>query len=440
MRRALSLILAGLALAASPAAAAEPKPTLPPFSWAYQPVGVDERGLWMEADDLEREFRDSRLLVRDEALNSYIHGVLCRAVGEDRCKGVRLYIIRDPSFNASMAANGMMQINTGLLLRLHSEAELAAAIAHEFGHFELRHTLEAFKRRRRSTDALMWAGITGGRNGANLQLAIIGSFFRFKREEEIAADIRSFEYLAASTYRAAASPAIWERMMAEYEASAAARKLKFRNARRPSFVDSHPTDMQRMVYLKALAAEHGDGGEDGVDGYAKALAAWRPQFLADAIKLNDFGGSEYILAELARSGWTKELLAARGDLYRLRGNPRDLTVAAQAYRDAIAQGATDPAIHRDLGMVLLRSGARADAATALQRYLALRPDAADKTMVALLIDQAGATSGAAVMHAESGAPAVSPGSPANAPPEPASGGSAVAGARALAPANDGSTK
>src|SRR5689334_6775142 len=101
MPRVRGLILAGLALAASAAAAAERSPVLPPFSWAYQPVGVDERGLWTEADELERAFRDSRLLVRDEALNNYVHGVLCRAVGEDRCKGVRLYILRDASFNAA---------------------------------------------------------------------------------------------------------------------------------------------------------------------------------------------------------------------------------------------------------------------------------------------------------------------------------------------------
>src|SRR3954463_4641687 len=187
MRRVNSFILSGLALVS---AAATPPPALPPFSWAYQPVGVDERGMWLEADEIEREFRDSRLLIRDEALNNYVHGVLCRAVGEDRCKGVRLYILRDASFNAGMFPNGMMQVNTGTFLHMRSEAELAAVLAHEFGHFELRHQLAAFKRARRATDSMMWIGITGGRSAARTQLAILGSFFRFQRLEEAEADIR----------------------------------------------------------------------------------------------------------------------------------------------------------------------------------------------------------------------------------------------------------
>jgi hypothetical protein len=439
MRHARHLIVAGLALAATASAAAEPAKTLPPFSWAYQPVGTEERGLWMEADEFERALRESRLIVRDEALNTYVRGVLCRAIGEDRCKGVRLYIVREPLFNASMMANGVLQLNTGLLLRTRSEAELAASLAHEFAHFELRHTLQASRRERRATDDVLWTALTV-RNSAYLQIAIIGSLYRFVRSEEIEADIRSFDYLSASPYRAAAFPAIWERSMAESDAAMAARKLKFRNPKRASFFDDHPTDMQRVAYLKELVAKRGDHGEDGVEAYAKAMATWRPQFLADQIKLNDFGASEYILAELARSGWTSDLLVARGDLYRLRGNPRDLVVAAQAYRGAIGQGVSDPGIRRDLGMVLLRSGARADAATALQDYLKLRPDAADKPMVAMLIDQAGGTTGPAVMQAQAGAPATPANPQALAPLAPQSGGASAAGARALAPASDSGTK
>jgi predicted Zn-dependent protease len=434
MHRACRTILTCVLTAATTVATAKTPSSLPTYSWAYQPVGVDERGQWMQADEVERELRTSRLVIRDETLNNYVHGVLCRAVGDDRCKGVRIYIVRDPSLNAGMYANGAMQVNTGALLRVRGEAELAAVLAHEFGHFELRHGLEGFKRERAMGDALMWFAIAGGQNGSLLQLLIVGSFYRFTREQEKAADIKSFDYLAASPYRAGAGAEIWEHMMAERDATAAARKQRSHSAQRHTFYDTHPSNIERTTYLKELASKRGNEGDDGVEAYAKAMAKWRPQFLADQVKLNDFGGSEYILGALAYAGWNSDLLAARGDLYRLRGNPRDLVVAAQSYRDAIAKGATDPIIRRDLGMVLLRSGARADAATALQQYLALQPDATDKPMVAMLINQAGPTPGAPVMSAQATAPATPP---AVAPVVPATAQAAVAGGATASMASGG---
>jgi hypothetical protein len=395
----------------------------------------------MEADEDERQFRDSRLIVRDEALVSYVHGVLCRAVGDDRCKGVRLYIVRDPSLNASMTANGMMRVNTGALLRMRGEAELAAVLGHEFGHFELRHVLASFKHERSTTDALTWFAIAGGQNGSLLHILIEGSRYRFSRAQETEADTRAFDYLAASPYRAGAAAEVWEHMMAETDATAAARKQRSHSAQRHSFYDTHPSNIERVANLKKLASKRGNEGDDGVEAYTKAMAKWRPQFLADQLKLNDFGGSEYILGALAYAGWTSDLLAARGDLYRMRGNPRDLVVAAQCYRDAIAKGATDAIVRRDLGMVLLRSGARADAATALQQYLELQPNAADKPMVAMLINQAGPAPAAAVMSAQATAPtaqpAAAPAGPTTPPAVQATAQAAAAGSATARAASSG---
>jgi predicted Zn-dependent protease len=127
-------------------------PALPTYSAAYQPQGVDERGLWMEMDEAERATRDSKAVINDPKLVQYVRDVLCRTVGEDRCRTVRIYIMRDASFNASMAPNGMMLVNTGVLLRARDEAELASVIGHEFAHFELRHSLMGFKQRAIGTD------------------------------------------------------------------------------------------------------------------------------------------------------------------------------------------------------------------------------------------------------------------------------------------------
>ncbi|WP_253201286.1 tetratricopeptide repeat protein [Sphingomonas quercus] len=102
--------------------------------------------------------------------------------------------------------------------------------------------------------------------------------------------------------------------------------------------------------------------------------------------MNDFGGSDFILGALAdERGWTGELLFARGELYRARGNPRDLQMASIWYRDAKAAGYAAPELDRGLGLALLRNGRTEDAREALAAYLAARPDASDARMIQALL-------------------------------------------------------
>ena len=120
MKAALAAVCGALALA-TPASAAtdtKPAPPPPPFAGVYQPQGVDEIGMWREDDESERTLTNSPVVIRDEALTSYVKGVLCAAVGSDRCNSTRVYILREPSFGASMSPNGTMRVYSGLLLRM----------------------------------------------------------------------------------------------------------------------------------------------------------------------------------------------------------------------------------------------------------------------------------------------------------------------------------
>jgi predicted Zn-dependent protease len=113
----------------------------------------DEKGIWMEMLEYEEQLKKSPLLVRDVDLNVYLRTVTCEVAG-DYCPDVRIYLVRNPGFNASMTSTGMMMIWTGLLLRVNSTDELAAVIGHEIAHYTRLHTLERF----RSAKARMTAG------------------------------------------------------------------------------------------------------------------------------------------------------------------------------------------------------------------------------------------------------------------------------------------
>ncbi|MFC3212789.1 M48 family metallopeptidase [Novosphingobium panipatense] len=333
--------------------------------------------------------RDSPLRIRDGNLEKYLLGVLCREVGQERCAGVRLYAMEDPQFNASMMPNGAMFVQSGFLLRVRNEGELAAVLGHEFAHFELRHGLNGFKNRRTGTDVMAWVTVLGGLSNTptgNAQLSLVGSIFRFNRDQETAADLLGLKYIAQSGYPAHSASEIWKSLMAEQEATARGRKLKAKQHFTAGFFDTHPTPLSRAVYLAQEADKLPAGGDPRKQELQDALAPYLPRFLAAQNKLNDFGGTDYILSNLAaRSGWTSDLLFARGELYRARANPRDLQLASQFYREAKAAGYAAPDLDRNLGLALIRNGQVEEGRAALSAYLMAAPEASDAAIIHTLM-------------------------------------------------------
>lgn len=374
------IIAAAMLFSMSPKLSAQ---ALPPYVQAYSPTTVDERGLWMEADESERAMRDSRFLITDPKLQTYVRGIFCRTVGEERCRNVRIYILRIPHLNATMYANGMMTIWSGLLLRVKSEAELGAVLGHEFAHFELRHSLKAFQARRTASDIMVWSALLG----INIQEIMLGNFYAFSRDQEKQADLLGLQYLGQSPYPSSAAAQIWERSMAEQDATEAGRKRKAKHRYSAGFFASHPTELARASYLREAASKIGDQGDPAEAAYREAIGGWYHEFLRDQIKLNDFGGSEYLLEQQAGGKWTSELLYIRAELYRLRGNSRDLMSAAQFYQQAIDAGYSGADARRELGLALLRTQQIALGREALHRYLSENPNASDTAMISALLAQ-----------------------------------------------------
>lgn len=390
----VAMLLSAAALASSPASA-EPAPLPPPYQGIYQPQGTDEAGLWREDDESERLLATSPIVIDDEDLRTYLKGVLCDTVGDDRCDAVRIYVLREPTFNATMSPNGTMRIFSGLLLRVRSEAELGAVLGHEFGHFEQRHSLERFKARRRGTDILAWSALLASmaptydsyRTYRNIEISIYGHLYKYTRDQEREADRLGIAYLNSSHFRPQAASEVWQSIMAELETSAQVRGLRRPRFDAVAFTASHPPHGERAAYLAELAVPDGVTRDDGAARYRQALARWLPLFLEDQIKLNDFGASEYIIGRLAEDGWTAWLWLARGELYRTRGHQRDLTRAAEFYAKAVELDPSLAAAYRGLGLSLLKTGQQSAGAQALRRYLELAPDAPDAAMIRLMVPQ-----------------------------------------------------
>ena len=110
--------IAGLLLIHAASHAFEPvDPIVPPH---YEPPSRNaEGGIWMVMDKMEAHLAKSPLRITDPVLETYLQEISCR-LAPDYCDDIRIYVLRTPHFTASLAPNGMMQIWTGLLLRVRN--------------------------------------------------------------------------------------------------------------------------------------------------------------------------------------------------------------------------------------------------------------------------------------------------------------------------------
>jgi len=369
-----------------------PTDLTPLVAQGYRPIEPDERGLWQECDRLEGEMASSKLLLNDPSLKNYIQGVMERLLGKP-AGDLRIYPMHNAEFNAAMTPNGMMIVNSGLLVRMRNEAQFAAVLGHESGHYLRRHTLKNWRQLKSKTAAMSWLALLGGAvggslgyglaNGINMTLAL--SLFSFSRELESEADAYGLQLLKGANYPPEAAGQVWAQLISERKASASERKKPYRD-KSLSMLSTHPPNEDRMRDLTdtaALLAKQLPGAQYDAhrEEWLAAVGPLRPMLLDEQVKLNDPGGSLYLLNSLAQDGWDGVLRYHEGEVYRLRGSAGDDALAAQAYAAAVAAPNAPPEAFRAHGYALLRTGQDQDGHRALARYLELAPQAADAEMV-----------------------------------------------------------
>lgn len=354
------------------------------FVGPHQPADKLERSLWLQMDEFERDLQTSKQVIHDPALNEYVRGVLCRTVGPE-CEHIRLYIMRSPYFNATMAPNGMMQVWSGLLLRTQNEAQLAAVLGHEFAHFKQKHGLQIFRKAKDKSNTAAWLAFTGV--GLLFSIGLYDSLFRFSREQEEEADLDGLEMIRAAGYDPREVPRIWKQLLDESDATREARgRKKKKRKTKGGLFDTHPPSQARVDYLEAAIAAYPEvSGETGEERYRSAMRDLWPQFLDDQLKLNDHGGSEFLIEVMGEAnGWNPWLTYARAEFHRRRGHDGDFETAIEFYSQAIAAGGELPELWRGRGYALRKLGRKEEAKPDFAEYLKREPEAPDRAMVAML--------------------------------------------------------
>ncbi len=349
-------------------------------------LATDEAGLWMRSDRLEQRIQTSGNLLRDPAINAYLQELTCN-LADQYCGDIRIYLSRTPYFNAYMAPNGLMNVWTGLLLRVDNEAQLAAVLAHEIGHYLRRHSVQLYRDARDKTNAGAFLSVGLGGIGTLTQFALLGSVFAYQRDMEREADGYSLLLMARAGYDPREAHKIWARIQKEKEADPDPEDA-------PTIYATHPPSDERRDALDDLGGKVFDKlGSDKIatESFRAVIAPYKTELLRDEIDLRNFERSFALFDMLLESDPNPaEIIFFKGELHRARGDKDagDAATALDFYDKALAAEGTPPTeIYRSMGLLHRRQGNSAAAARAFRTYLELEPDSVERPFIQSYIEE-----------------------------------------------------
>jgi predicted Zn-dependent protease len=197
---------------------------------------------------LAQEVERSAKLVDDPVVSEYVNRVGQNLVRNSDAKvPFTIKVIDSDVVNAFALPGGFFYVNSGLVLRADSEAELAGVMAHEIAHVAARHgTKNATKGElaQLATIPLIMLG-PGGWAGyglyEGLQFAIPMSFLKFSRDAEREADYLGLEYMYKAGYDPNAFVTFFEKVETEE---------KRQPGTIPKFFSTHPPTPDRVQNIQ----------------------------------------------------------------------------------------------------------------------------------------------------------------------------------------------
>ncbi|MEW5725224.1 MAG: M48 family metallopeptidase, partial [Thermodesulfobacteriota bacterium] len=201
-------------------------------------------------------FQEHVEFVDDPAVTAYVNGLgrkILARLGPQPFE-YRFFVIKSEAINAFAAPAGYVFLNSGTLVQLQTEGQLAAILSHEIAHVTGRHMarrIENNKKLNWATVAGILAGtLLGGAPGAAVAMGSVGANMSaqlaFSREDEREADRKGLEYLQAAGY----SP----------QDMAGAFEIMFQSSYHqpqdiPSYFTTHPGLGERISAIRASAGE-----------------------------------------------------------------------------------------------------------------------------------------------------------------------------------------
>ena len=343
-----------------------------------------EAGLWMQMNNYEEKLKTSGSRLKDKNLEKYLKNILCNLTFE-YCKDIRVYVQDIPYFNAFMAPNGMMVVWTGLLLRAQNEAQLAAVIGHESGHYIKRHSLKSWLDAKARTDLMVLlsigigvGGVPAGGNIFNItQLLQAGFMAKHSRDNEREADKIGLDFLIKSGYDPSEAPKIWENIIKEMELGEVDKPL--------AFLASHPAPEERIANLKKQTEGYENiKNKKNMKEFKGKIQQHLHKWIKNEIRLNNkLEQTEFVLDKTFEGTGNEYLFNFyRGEVYRLKGDIDDnYEKAIDYYNKSIKEKNDFPDVYRELGVLQLKNKEKDEAKKNFKKYLEIAKNPKDASII-----------------------------------------------------------
>jgi predicted Zn-dependent protease len=215
---------------------------------------ADDRRAGQEA---ERQAIADLGLIRDDTVRDYVQAVGMRLVAHARQRDFdyRFQVVDSWTPNAFALPGGAIFVSRGLVALTDSEDELAGVLAHEIMHVAARHAAAQQWVRQTIPFAFGWYGA--------------GQIAAYARDQERVADEGGQRIAAAAGY----DPMALTEMLRSLEQE---ERLQLGASRLPSFLQSHPSNVERMADVatrgQAMRWTPEPGVAGGVEGHLRRLA------------------------------------------------------------------------------------------------------------------------------------------------------------------------
>ncbi len=218
-----------------------------------------------QEEELGREFmkvaRSNYELVTDPVISDYVNKVGNKivAVTPSPPFQYQFYVVKEDTYNAFAGPGGYIFINSGLVIAMESEDELAGILGHEISHVACRHLSEMIEKSKKigiATIAGIAAGIFMGMSGAGTASTALtygsiaagqSAMLAYSRENEMQADQIGLKYLEKAGYSAEGLLTILKKIR---------NRTWFGSDQIPTYLVTHPATEDRIAYIGTWIESH----------------------------------------------------------------------------------------------------------------------------------------------------------------------------------------
>ena len=291
----------------------------------------------------------------DPNVSGYVRSIGNKlAAVSDRALPYEFVVLNNPTPNAWALPGGKIAVNTGLLVHLEDESQLAAVLAHEIVHAAARHSAAQMTRGSLiglGAQVLGSASAQGGYGDMSsaLQMGAGAWMAKYGRGAELESDAFGMEYMAKAGYDPYGAVRLQETF------------VRLSEGRQADIISglfaSHPPSQARVNANKTKAASLPQGGVVGRDRYRRAVGqilrdapAYEAQ--TEAIKALNAKDHRTALSHLDRA---IKIQPREGQFWELRGHAwkmaGNLDNAEKAFSSAINKNPNYVAHHLARGVL-----------------------------------------------------------------------------------------